>query len=274
MLLPRFLTALVGIPLFLAAVYFGGLPFFFLMLGVVWLGVREFYALAQETGYPCFPWLGQACALFFMISIYLNGGSIGASLDHLGTPAVFALILIALIARSLLRPPTDTTLSEWAVTLFGLFYVVWPLSHLMLLRDLRPNGQHAAFVLLIIIWASDTAAYFVGKRWGRHPLAERISPKKSWEGALAAVTAAMLVGVAYQMAFLRSVFSPFELALLAFVTSAIAVVSDLGESILKRGAGVKDSSTLLPGHGGILDRFDSFLLAAPFFYYYWAIFQN
>jgi len=274
MLLPRFLTALVGIPLFLGAVYFGGLPFLFILLGVVWLGVREFYAIAEQTGYPCFPWLGQIAAILLLVSFYLNGGSLGASLDHQGTPALFMLILLAIVLRSLVQAPSDTSISQWAVTLFGVFFVAWTLSHLLLLRDLRPHGQLATFLLIVIIWASDTMAYLIGRRFGKKRMAEAISPKKSWEGAFAGLLGAMGVAILFQLVFFRSVMSPIEAALLALMTSAVAIVADLGESVLKRGAGVKDSSTLLPGHGGILDRFDSFLLAAPFFYYYWAIFKS
>lgn len=274
MLLPRFLTALVGIPLFLGAVYFGGLPFLFILLGIVWLGVREFYAIAEQTGYPCYPWLGQIATVLLLISLYLNGMSLGASIDHQGTPALVMLILLAIVARSLFKAPSDTSFSEWAVTLAGIFFVGWALSHLLTLRDLRPHGQEAVFLLIAIVWASDTSAYLVGRRWGHKRLAEAISPKKSWEGAFAGIVGAMLVALLLQIVFFSNFMSSIEALLLALATSVIAIISDLGESILKRGAGVKDSSTLLPGHGGILDRFDSFLLAAPFFYYYWAIFKS
>jgi phosphatidate cytidylyltransferase len=274
MLLPRFLTALVGAPLFLAALFFGGLPLFFVVLGIVWLGVREFYTLAEETGYPCYSIFGQIVAILWLASIFVNGGSIGVSIDNLGTPAVLTLIFIALIARSILRKPSETSLSEWSVTFFGLFYVAWSLSHLLLLRDLRPNGMGIVFFLVSIIWTADTLAYLVGVRFGKRRIAEAVSPKKSWEGTLAGLMGAALVGLVFQSTLLRLVLNPLEAVLLSIGTAVVALISDLGESLLKRGAGVKDSSLLLPGHGGILDRFDSFILAAPFFYYYWAILKH
>jgi phosphatidate cytidylyltransferase len=274
MLLPRFLTAVVGLPLLMASIYFGGLPFFFIVLGITLLGLREFYFLAEESGYPCYKQWGLVLGGLVFISVFLNGLSFGQVTENQLTSGLIALSLVMIVMKSLWRGPADTSLSEWAVTFFGIFYVAWSLSHLLLIRDLRPQGQYATFLLFSIIWASDTVAYWVGVRWGKRRIAEAISPKKTWEGTTAGLVAAMVVSALFQMTLLRQVLHLPEALILGAVTGFIAFASDLGESLLKRGAGVKDSSPLLPGHGGILDRFDSFLLTAPLYYYYWAFFKH
>ena len=274
MLLPRVLTALIGIPFLLAAIYFGSLPFFFFFLGIVLLGLREFYYLAEESGYPCFSWIGVLLGGLLFFSVFLNGVSFGQLTDNQSTAGFIALILIVLVSRSLLRGATETLLSEWSVTFFGIFYVSWSLSHLLLLRDLRPYGQTITFMLFVMIWAADIFAYLVGKKWGRRHLAESISPKKTWEGTFAGVLASVIVALLFQVCALKTTLRISEAIFLGLLIGVLSLVSDLGESLIKRSAGVKDSSNLLPGHGGVLDRFDSFLLTSPIFYYYWAFVKH
>ncbi len=274
MLMPRILTAVVGGALLLAAIYFGGLPFLFLVVGIVLLAVREFYMLAKETGYPCFTGVGVVSSGLLVLSVFLNGVSFGSMTDNQTTSAVLCLILIAVVFRSLMRGPADTSLSEWSVTVMGIFYVALSLSHLLLIRDLRPGGREITFLLFVMIWVGDILAYAVGSKWGRHKIAESISPKKSWEGTLAGLIGAAGVGALFQVCLLKKQLALTEAIGLGLLIGIVGFASDLGESVLKRGAGVKDSSQILPGHGGILDRFDSFFLAAPIYYYYWAFLKH
>src|ERR1051326_4524222 len=127
MLLPRILTALVGVPFLLAAIYFGSLPFFFFFLGIVLLGLREFYYLAEESGYPCFTWMGLILGGLLFFSVFLNGVAFGVVTENQSTSAWMAVVLIVLVSRSLTRGVTETLLSEWSVTFFGIFYVAWSL---------------------------------------------------------------------------------------------------------------------------------------------------
>ena len=129
-------------------------------------------------------------------------------------------------------------------------------------------------MLFAMIWTADTFAYFVGVRWGKHPLAFAISPKKTWEGFVAGLIGTILVAALFRVFYFKSLLGWSEAVLLAVFVAVIALASDLVESLIKRGANAKDSSQLLPGHGGLLDRFDSFLLAAPFYYYYFAFFKH
>lgn len=274
MLLPRVLTAVVGVPILLAAIHFGGLPFFFIILAITLLGLREFYFLARETGYPCYPVLGIVLGGLLTFSVFLNGVGFAAVTENQATAALISIALVLVVLRSFIKGPADTTLSEWAVTFFGVFFVAWPLSHLLLISDFRPKGDAITFMLFVLIWVADVAAYFVGTRMGKHRLAESISPKKSWEGTIGGLVGAVMVGILFQMTALKGQLRLYEAIVLSLAIATLALCSDLGESMLKRGAGVKDSSLLLPGHGGILDRFDSFLLTAPLYYYYWAFLKH
>ena len=134
MLFPRLITAIVGLPLLIAAIYFGGVPFFFLILGVVFLGIREFYYLAEESGYPSFRWIGALVGLLVVVSVFLNGTAFGQVTENQSTAALLALLVIALAVRSIAQGPSETLLSEWGVTFFGVFYVAWSLAHLLLIR--------------------------------------------------------------------------------------------------------------------------------------------
>jgi phosphatidate cytidylyltransferase len=270
MLLPRVLTALIGLPFLLGAIYYGGLPYFFVIAGVILLALREFYFLAEETGYPTYRTIGLTAGVLITISVFLNGLGFGSVAENQASAALISLFILVVVTRSLSKGPADTTLSEWSVTFFGVFYVAWSLSHLILLRDLRPTGMPATFFLFVLIWVADVTAYWVGSRLGRHKIAESISPKKTWEGTIGGVIGAVVVGVLFHFTALKPYSRLAEIIIVSAITAILAFWSDLGESMLKRAAGAKDSSPILPGHGGILDRFDSFILTAPFFYYYWA----
>jgi phosphatidate cytidylyltransferase len=182
--------------------------------------------------------------------------------------------MLVITVRSLTRGASETLLSEWGVTFFGLMYVAWPLAHLFLVRDLRPQGQSITFLLFAMIWVEDIVAYVVGTRFGRKPIAPSISPKKTWEGTIAGLIGAMVTAEGFQATVLKTQLGLPEALFLGFAVGLLAFASDLSESLLKRAAGQKDSSSLLPGHGGVLDRFDSFLLTVPLYYYYWAFVKH
>jgi phosphatidate cytidylyltransferase len=179
------------------------------------------------------------------------------------------------MARELARKDKGLAVVRLAMSLTGILLIVWPLGYFALLRDLRgPNaalmngGAWAALFLVVLIWTQDSAAYGVGLALGKHRMAPAISPKKSWEGAAGGWAAGILISLALRELFMKDLFGRWEIMVLAAVLGILAQMSDLMESLLKRCFGVKDSSALLPGHGGVLDRFDSFLLTAPFLYFY------
>jgi phosphatidate cytidylyltransferase len=158
----------------------------------------------------------------------------------------------------LARTPLDETLESLGILAFGLPYFAVPIASIYRLQHRDP---WLVFLLLAIVWLGDTAAFYVGSRFGRHKMAPTISPKKSWEGAAAGFLTGLAAGAVWSV-WRRGRLEP-ELLLLAACTAAAAQVGDLVESMLKRGGGVKDSGHVLPGHGGLLDRCDALLFAAP-----------
>jgi phosphatidate cytidylyltransferase len=152
-------------------------------------------------------------------------------------------------------------------TFTGIFIIPWALAHLINLRDIPTYGEYLTLFMIVSVWVSDTGAYFSGRFFGRHKLNPEVSPKKTWEGAVGGTLLAVGGALLMRHLFLSALFSVQQALWLGLLVAVVGQVSDLAESILKRSTGAKDSSNLLPGHGGFLDRFDSYLLLAPIFYY-------
>ncbi|ARA92692.1 hypothetical protein AWN76_005605 [Rhodothermaceae bacterium RA] len=260
--LQRILTALVAIPVVLGLAYVGGWPFALLVLGIALVAQWEVYGLMAKAGLDPFPVAGLAL-----------GGLVGLrpmwpEATLLLGVAVPGLLALWLFARDARKP-----LPALASTLAG---VVYPVALLVVLADLRAGTglgvtDEQAFALtltlFVLIWVTDTAAYVVGKNLGRHPLAPAISPKKTWEGTLGGVLGALLGAAALKMTLLDFLAWPHVLAV-AVICGGFSQLGDLFESGLKRSVQVKDSGTFLPGHGGLLDRFDAMIFAAPLVYVY------
>jgi phosphatidate cytidylyltransferase len=176
---------------------------------------------------------------------------------------MMALAFAAIFLMELMRGNPEAGLMNAAANFFGIFYIGLMLAYTLLLRFV-PDGLVYVFFAMLVTWANDSCAYFIGSHYGRHKLAPRISPKKSVEGALAGLAGGMLAAVIVTLIAAK----PFwPMLALAVLTVAAGQFGDLVESIIKRNAGVKDSGSFLPGHGGALDRFDSMLLAAPAVYF-------
>lgn len=185
-------------------------------------------------------------------------------------PVLLALTVAILGCLTVGLRPTPGRALDWAavaLTLLGVCYCAWLLGHAVWLREL-PGGRRLIFFLLAVTWAGETAAYIVGRRWGRRPLAPRLSPRKTVEGALAQLVVSVAVGVGLAALARLEVGPALGMAALLGV---VAQVGDLAESFLKRAAGTKDAGALLPGHGGLLDRLDSLLFNVPALYYCLAV---
>jgi phosphatidate cytidylyltransferase len=241
-------------------IYFASVSFFILLVCVATLlALREFYAMAL----PSSRMLEQTLAV-------LSGTAL-VPLIWLERPALFAgawvLLVLFFAILFLLRFHDLTTVTQQlALLFFGFFYVPLLLGHLGLLRAL-PNGREWVFFVLLLVMASDTAAYFTGVNLGRRKLYPAISPNKSVEGALGGL-AGSLAGAFLARAWFFPALEVADCLCLGLGLGILAQLGDLFESMLKRSFGVKDSGTLIPGHGGILDRLDSLLFAfAPAYYY-------
>jgi phosphatidate cytidylyltransferase len=246
----RLLTAAVLIPSVLYVVYLGPV---WLLLGVTALVAlicySEYSGIAAGYGVAKPGPVGYAAGLLVLAMKPQDGYLI--------------LTLVAVAALSLVLRLEDLrqALPQAAFLLFGILYIfgTWKFAIL-----LRAASAHWLAFALILNWVGDGFAYYVGKSMGRHPLATRISPNKTWEGSIASLVGSALFGVLYLNRTLSV--APLEAVLLSAVANIAGQAGDLAESALKRGAGVKDSSTLLPGHGGLLDRVDSTLFALPVVY--------
>ncbi len=263
MLKLRVISAALGIPLTLAAVYAGGVWYLLLIWLLSNLGLHEYLNIYRSCGYrpPA-------------ISAYLgvNGvlGIIFIGRTDLIYPAITALFLI--LSLQLLAGFNKCSALESALALWGIIYLGGLGGHLLLIRFL-PRGIAATGMLLLNVWGYDTCAYFAGIKWGRRKLAPEISPNKSVEGALAGALGAVFLSVAAAWLFphLLSPLTAGPAVVLGLGVSIFSQLGDLLESALKRQTAVKDSGSLIPGHGGVLDRFDSLWMAAPFAYYFFLL---
>lgn len=266
----RVVFAVIAAPTAILIVYLGG-PALVALVGVVsGIAAWEFYRLSRATGAEPFEGLGITLAALLPIALYARE----LGLTRLPVTAAAVVAVSTLAAAIWLRPPGRKPTLAVALTVFGVLYA-GQLSYLYGLRYhpyVIGAAAGAALVTLplLITWATDIGAYVVGRTMGRSLLAPAISPKKTWAGAVGGLVLAVVVAVAYVSYVLRPVasLSMTLSATVAFgaIASIAAQVGDIAESLLKREAGVKDSSSIIPGHGGVLDRFDSMLFVLPVSY--------
>jgi phosphatidate cytidylyltransferase len=258
----RIYTALVFLPLFYALVrYAPPAAFFALVLAASLIAVAEFYRLHfRATGLPAAVMtLGFGATTLVLAALQWPGVIPDRAL-------VLAVVLMALLHRLGGRKTVTHGLLDPAIVAFGPLYVGLCLGHLLLTRALT-EGEFLIFFVFFVTWAADTGAYYVGTALGRHKLAPSISPNKTMEGLAGGWLAALLAAFAARAWFLPS-FTALDCVAAACLLTVAGLLGDLAESAMKRGAGVKDSGGMLPGHGGMLDRLDSLLFTAPVFYYY------
>jgi len=271
----RMFSALVLIPIVVGTIWF--LPSYatlMLALAAAVLAFGEYRTIAQALGAEVNAGIGGTAVVLTCITTAAAGltdsyfSFHGERWQPMGDNAVYLVFMAALVvtgglAVGAMRPGRDV-LASVSATLFAPVYIGLPLGALAGVRNLPGIGREVILLLFAVIVVSDSAQYYTGRAFGRRPLAPAISPKKTVEGAIGGVlfgTLAMAAGGHYLLA------SPIWLLTLAgAVVSLLGIVGDLFESLLKRSAGIKDSSNLIPGHGGVLDRIDSWLFAAPVYY--------
>ena len=265
MLKKRVITALWGIPLLIAAVWFEQpLPWFTLLVAI-WglLAVLEFYKLVNTSKVPPLTYFGLIWTLLFILS------------PHFNYQLVIPLLLTSAVVLSLFwllrHPQREGAFIGWAWTMAGILYIGWLLSYFVALRALD-NGREWVFLAMFATFSSDTIAFFVGRAFGKHHLAPDISPGKTWEGTIAGAFGSIIVSLVLVNLF-RLPLGYGWAVLLGLLISVFGQLGDLVESLLKRNMGVKDSGKLLPGHGGFLDRIDSVIFAGIVVYYYVLIIQ-
>lgn len=268
----RLLAAAILVPFFVLAVILGGPWFLACVAGLTAVGGWEFFELARRKRYRPRATAGIGLAVAFPIVLY------GGAHEPLVLGAILAAGVVGIGIVQALDEEGVEALASVSVTVFGAVYTGLLFGHLVLVRELArevPGAPYALGAALLAVpvalaWINDTAAYFVGRRWGHRRLLPRLSPGKSVEGAVGALvaTVALAFPVLLVVNLYAPLFRPLDALALGLLTGIVAPCGDLLESAFKRDAGVKDSSALIPGHGGILDRFDSLLVVAPTFYWY------
>ncbi len=305
-LAPRVIVALVAIPLILAASYYGGLFFLLFVEAISLLSLHEFYRLAKAKGAnPQIP-IGMIIIVLlnlaffhekiqnFILPMFIHSGGISLLTKLQLFLTIFFLSLVVILSVELFRNAGSIFINA-GYTIFGVLYIGIFFASLVGIRELfgaefpyymaiQYIGQ-TSFVddviyqttyhwggvtiiaILASIWMCDTAAYFGGLSMGKHKLFPRVSPNKSWEGAIWGFTGAVATMIVMQKYFLPYL-QLHQAIIIGIIIGVFGQIGDLIESLFKRDAGVKDSSSLIPGHGGVLDRFDSLIFVSPILYLY------
>jgi phosphatidate cytidylyltransferase len=278
----RLITAAILVPTIGAVVAFGGWFLLITVLVITAIAIQEFYHLIEAKGAVPVRGVGTAAALALPIIAFIGS-------EYLATLTLSAVLLGLMIAQ-LRKKQISDSLASISETFFGVFYVGWLLSHAIVLRGFKDAvagrwggalaremhddvGAFYLFFVIAVVIMGDVGAYFTGRKFGKSKLAPEVSPNKTIEGAYGAVAGALATGLLLKGAFdwlappLSAQLSWGFVVFLAPVLAVVGIVGDLVESLLKRDAQVKDTGTLLPGTGGVLDRIDSNLLGIPVMYY-------
>lgn len=277
----RVATAAVLIPFVVGLVLWGSTAIVALATALVTLlALFEYFALGDAIGHRAYRFWTATCALVLIYSQWRGSAEHGYVLGLValerrlrgGPPsldAVFFLFVLGIATLTLwTRRPLVEALPAAGASASGLLLVAFPLTFAIRLHGLGREGPLLLLFALVITWVGDTAAYFVGRSIGKHGLAPHLSPKKTWEGTVASFFGSLIVG----FIFARFITVPLpHLLAMAAVGNVAGQIGDLLESAYKRSAGVKDSGSILPGHGGVLDRIDALILAIPVVWYYWIL---
>ena len=265
MLAKRIIVAIILLPIGIAAILAGGWYLTALVAVFMCLAAWEYSDLFQKGGIKPATLLVVGGTLLLIIGRNINGFA--------GAAWMISLVILVSMAYHLVsyERGRDQAATDFAVTLAGVLYIGWFGAFFISLRNL-PEGKWWILVVLPAVWFADAGAYFIGKRFGRHPLTRRLSPQKTWEGYLGGiicgvVLTALLSALWQVLAGPYSVITPLRGALVGLVMGIFPTLGDLGESMIKRQIGVKDSGNILPGHGGAFDRIDSWLWAVVLGYY-------
>jgi phosphatidate cytidylyltransferase len=262
----RVAAGVLFIPAFIVVTRIGRYAFLGFVDLVIVLGMLEFYGMMRKKGIQPYRGIGVLCGVTLSTYVFFHSG--------LYANFFLTFVVIALMGLELARKDSRLAVYHVSTTVFGVIYVAFLASHMLLLRELpnlvgKPYEMGASFVFFAfaVTWASDTGAFAVGSLIGRTPLLPRVSQKKTWEGALGGVAFAALAGWIASVTFAPYLDAPRAIGA-GVLASMVGLLGDLFESVLKRDADVKDSSRTIPGHGGVLDRFDSLLFTVPLIYYF------
>lgn len=255
----RVIAAVAGVPFIIFMIWYADWTFALLFCVISALTQREFYRLLGLDGFEPLTAYGTVVGtMICVLAYFIETDQISTGHYFLICPASSMIFLIKLYKKRDMKPFTNI-----GFTFLGIIYVAMPFALLIILA-LRGGSFHPMLITgcLLLLWASDIGAYFAGTKFGRRKLFERVSPKKSWEGALGGAAAAALIALG--LAIWAPELRPWQWYCVGGIIVVTGTYGDLVESLFKRSIAIKDSGSSIPGHGGFLDRFDGLLLAAPF----------
>lgn len=256
-MLTRIISALVGVPIFLYIIYKGSFTLKCAVLIISVLGVIEFFKGFNEIHIKPSKLIGiSSCGILFLINI------LGEDKIRLISLWIFIIIISTLVKMVMDK---KFEINDAIVTIAGILYVAFLINHIALLGD-NKSYTKIIWIMFIIAWSTDTCAYFVGYLFGKNKLCPNISPKKTIEGAIGGIVGSILASGAYAYFIMPTHIIDF--LILGCFGSILGQIGDLAASMFKRYCGIKDYGKIMPGHGGVLDRFDSILFVAPIIYYY------
>lgn len=269
----RIITAAIALPILVASILIPQLQLLFVVIAAaaLLLGLYEFYVLARTKDTKpdvAAGFLGGAA--LFTIFYFATPDPTQPRLDLQTIALVLIVLTISTLIAAMLRgAPFDKIIAASGATILGVLYVVLLGGHLVALRTgfEQALSRHLLSFFFLVLMGADTGAYYVGRTFGKHKLAPKISPGKTWEGVVGGVVAALALATAAHFWFFKELPLKWTLPLAAAMT-ILGILGDLTESAIKRGAGAKDAAKILPGHGGVLDRLDSLLFNAPLVYYF------
>jgi phosphatidate cytidylyltransferase len=278
----RIVVSVILIPLILLLILKGEFSLFLAVEFIIAVGMFEFYRMVESKGIKIYRKMGIIAGVLIPLTYYIAQHSIYYRNEKFSY-MIFTIVVIIFITRQVISGKISEALTSIAYTFFGVIYVSFLLSHIIFMKDIQNavylapgeltslfNGRYWILTTFLMVWASDSAAYFVGMAIGKHKLAPKISPKKSIEGAVAGLIApiGVMFLVRYVLFFQDSNISVFHIIMIGLIGGIFGQIGDLGESLFKREFEIKDSGKILFGHGGILDRFDSMIFVLPLVYYY------
>lgn len=258
----RIISAIFGLPIVIIPLILGGNVLSSILFIASLIGLNEFFKAfkIRVVGLKVVGYIG-AC-LYYYIILFNEG---------MYLQEFFSIFFIILLVYYVKLYP-NYNLKEIMVILLGFFYVIYMLSHIILIRNMQLYGQWTIWLVFIVAFGSDSAAYFIGCRYGKNKLAEKLSPKKTIEGSIGGIFGAIILSLVYGIILIKidavsdGIILPI-FCMIGFFGSILAQIGDLVASAIKRQTGIKDFGKIMPGHGGILDRLDSIIFTAPFVYY-------
>ncbi|AOY77283.1 phosphatidate cytidylyltransferase [Clostridium formicaceticum] len=257
-MLKRIVSGFVGIPLLIYIVLQGGILLYLATMLIALVGLNEFYHAMTLKSYRPMCWLAYGVTVFLLTGFYLS-----IAMNYL----FFLVFITVLLFSIVLLYHSKYTIVDISLSLYGIIYVAFFLGHIILTSNL--SNSNGIWFIFIIAWSTDTFAYFGGYFFGKRKLCPKISPKKTVEGAIVGTIGSMLsCGIFAYMFFIEYM---VMFIFLGMIGSIISQVGDLTASQIKRYTGLKDFGNLIPGHGGVLDRFDSILFTAPIVYYFFVL---